>query len=134
MKTPRELLVAAREVIAAPERWCQHAAARTANNSAVTCGDVDAVKWCMSGALSLVGVPDFAQKKMPLETLTAHSRAWEAATLHLERAVREIRREQGLRPYPVIAFNDLAEDHAEVLTAYDRAIECAEATEREAAA
>ena len=120
MKTPRELLVEARETIAEPERWCRHAAARTATGRGVTCGDPEATAWCMSGALGMAAIRDMDGGEKSGDELKRHHEAWERATLHLDGACKVLRR---AAPYPIMAFNDMAQDHAIVLRAFDLAIE-----------
>lgn len=50
----REILVAAREKISAPERWTQFVGARTDDGYATYWGDPEAVCWCALGAVSAI--------------------------------------------------------------------------------
>lgn len=49
--TPLEVLIAARELISAPERWTTGWYARDANHETTHSHSPDAVRWCAAGAL-----------------------------------------------------------------------------------
>jgi hypothetical protein len=94
----REVLIAARKKIERPECWTQRAYARDEEYSTVSPSDKLAVCWCSIGALCAV-TDDNGQ--------FAHARDSLAAVL------------DGMS---VFCFND-THTHAEVLAAFDRAIE-----------
>lgn len=91
--TPREILTAARALIAEPERWTQGAYARDAAGVPVDDSAETAICWCASGALfkfsslpgadrarsavaSIVGpIPDFNDHHTHAEVLAAFDKA-----------------------------------------------------------
>lgn len=96
--TPREILIAARAKIEAPERWTKEAYALDANGDHVACDYEGAVRWCAVGAIGYVG-----------QEL-------------IDTAFREFLPEGWI----LENWNDAPErTHAEVLAAFDRAIELA---------
>lgn len=97
--TDREVLIAARLLIARPERWTHGASARYADG--LSCGPQSphAVCWCATGALIRV-TPPFGSGLL-----------WGALRMLREVVVME----------PAL-YND-THTHAEVLIMYDRAIE-----------
>jgi hypothetical protein len=99
--TPAQVLRAARERIAVPERWTQGASARTISGIGVDAFDYGAVQWCAYGAIRVDGVHD--------HELQLFFRAIGAMD-------------------SIGTWNDApGRTHAEVLDAFDRAIALAEA-------
>lgn len=97
-----EILRAARERIADPERWCQGYYAQDPNGAEVEPDDVQACKWCAVGSLCL----------------EVQSR--DEAHLYLVDAAREV----GITP---TAIND-GRGHSAVMVLFDRAMQLAEAS------
>jgi hypothetical protein len=96
--TPVEILKAARGRIDTPDKWTTGAYARTADNKTQNCDSGYACKWCAYGAILLVT---------------------EEPTGEYFEAVRMLEDEcDG----SVVNYND-THTHAEVLAAFDRAIE-----------
>ena len=52
--TPTELLIEARKLIEAPERWCQAQFAYTVDDRPTHAADITACKWCMDGAIDKI--------------------------------------------------------------------------------
>jgi hypothetical protein len=98
--SPVEILKAARELIAKPERWTRGCGARNASGQDVNAHSDDATCWCAIGAI--VKVSD--DNPVPAEML-------------LRRALPD----GGF----ISAFND-SHDHAEVLALFDAAIASAQ--------
>lgn len=105
MSNPREILIAAREKITTPERWCQGAHARDEGGQTVLAKDPAACVWCIDGALW--AVTRFTQTSARASAsilLGEQIGAYSANSIH--------------------KWNDAPErTHAEVLAAFDRAIE-----------
>lgn len=101
--TTLEVLTAARELIADPGRWTQRAGARDAYGCPVPADWSGACQWCASGA---VWAAIYASKESYDD----------AAVLAI---FAPLNREAANN---LLAFND-TEGHAEVLAAFDRAIE-----------
>ncbi len=98
--TALEALIAARELISAPERWTQNAYARDRTGRPVLATGNRAVCWCGDGALYRVTYPCHA------------TYAW---------AIRALARRVGTE-FPL--FQDVPRrTHAEVLAVFDAAIE-----------
>jgi hypothetical protein len=91
-----EVLKAARERIAVPERWTQGCAARTSSGEPRFTGDPDAARWCAIGSI-------FHDHPY----LTAATDAYAAVVDVVKGNLSE--------------FND-SHTHSEVLAAFDRAI------------
>ena len=133
MTTARDILTAARALIAQPEAWTQHAYARAnkdlvANRSgtpSVHFSSDRAVCWCSYGAVNRAGYG--GGEFMPL--MTSHRIA------EINLAKQALARAMGGRPFDdeleadwklcnIAKFNDAeGRTHAEVLAAFDRAIE-----------
>lgn len=106
MKTTKQILIEARAVIALPEHWTQEHCARNAKGDPAPSGyDSDAVCWCSVGALEKVMGVDYF-----------HYRS------HGPKSLLDSVVPSGVG---IIGFND-GNTHAEVLAAFDRAIESAE--------
>lgn len=105
-----KLLQDARNLISKPENWTQDDFAKTADGSGTySCSD-EAVCWCSLGALIKVSPPDENnQTKKP-------------AKLALRKAMGGA----------IAIFND-AHTHAEVIAAWDKAIELAKEEQNESA-
>ena len=98
----KQILIDARKLIEAPERWTQHTYAKTKNGLEVSSRDRRAVCWCSAGAYNKVTEDmDYSSPKALL--------AWDALVSAT-----------GI----VTKFND-THTHAEVLAAFDKAIEMA---------
>lgn len=93
--SPVEILKAARELIAKPERWTRGSGARDASGQDVDASSDDAVCWCAIGAIVRV-----SENPVPAEML-----------------LRRVLPDGGF----ISAFND-SHDHAEVLALFDAAI------------
>lgn len=104
-KTTVQVLREARALISDPERWSKGWFAKDSGRHHVSPCDPRAVRWCALGA-----VRHASQEK-----------GWMGAKRLLDRAV----------PSHIVSVNDAkgnrAEVHAQVLAAFDRAIELAEA-------
>lgn len=111
--TTREILIAARALIATPERWTQGDRARDAAGAPIDPCDPRAVCWCISGALEAA---DPSGSDMD---------GFIGAALALEKVI------VGLGHRAAIGdFNDAPErTHAEVLAAFDKAIAATEAAQ-----
>ena len=115
-KTPLDLLVEAREIIAPPSAWTTHTYARDQRGAGCPPEGDRAVCWCAIGAL-------YRAAGSPVED----------APDNVERALTILReqldasRPEGLERVGVGTYND-THDHAEVLVLYGRAIACAGAT------
>jgi len=106
--TPKEILIAARAKIEAPERWTQGAYAKTAKRNKARCDSPKAVCWCVIGAIAHVA------------DVTPGS-----VTDQLSGSLNEA---IGLGPnsWELVDWNDApTRTHAEVLAAFDRAIAAA---------
>lgn len=104
MTTTRDTLVAARALIAEPGMWTQRAFARNANGLPVSDSYGLATCWCSVGAIRV------ASKRSSVRADTASAL---------------VRRGIG-NPESLAEWNDAPErTHAEVLEAFDRAIEAA---------
>jgi hypothetical protein len=101
-RSTAEILRAARERIADPERWCQGYYARDPNGAEVEPDDVQACKWCAVGSLCL---------EVPWR---------DEAHLYLVTAAIEV-------GTTTTAIND-GRDHSAVMALFNRAIELAEAS------
>ena len=104
--TPREILIAARAKIEAPERWTKGAFARSARGRKVRLDGGKARCWCMLGALQEVEMSPIRFRQ-----------AWAllVPAISVPDSISE-----------VVLWNDAPErTHAEVLAAFDRAIELA---------
>jgi hypothetical protein len=100
--TPKEILIAARAKIEAPERWTQGNEARDANGNPVGPNSVYAVRWCSAAALN---------------ASEANYDEWLAARNLLLRAFG--------KKYGTITRHNDTSTHAEVRSAFDRAIAAA---------
>lgn len=98
--TPVEILKAARELIAKPERWTRGCGARDASGEDVEARSDAAICWCAIGAI--VRVSD--DNPVPAEML-----------------LRRVLPDGGF----ISSFND-SHDHAEVVALFDRAIASAQ--------
>ena len=108
--TPKEILIAARAKIEAPERWTQGAFAKTAKRNKANPNSPRAVCWCILGAVSAVTGDN---PNRPDRAISSRL----AAATNVD-AYNEC----------VIEWNDAPERaHAEVLAAFDRAIAAADA-------
>lgn len=105
--SPREVLEAARERIADPIRHTRRVAARTAGGTPCAAKSERACSWCVLGAIASV---------------EGSTEAKVAAEVFLHRALPA-----GF--CAIDAFNDAAE-HADIIAAFDRAIDLARAEER----
>ncbi len=105
MKTTKEILTAARALIAKPEAWTQGALAREAPlaGGQVGVSSARATCWCAEGAVC-VAIADLSDG--------AWGDAYNASVAALRAAMGD---------QPVHIFND-ANGHPAVLAAYDRAI------------
>lgn len=101
--TPLKALQAARARIATS--WTTGAFARYPNGYACSSEDPQAVRWCAAGALTLA--------------CRFEAGAWEKARGYLDRVIK---------PGQLVTYND-THSHAEVLAAFDKAIELAKAKE-----
>lgn len=97
--TTKEILIAARAKIDAPERWTQGVVARNADGHPTYISAENAVCWCIAGAITSVGGDDVACGVFLRATGTKHIGKWN---------------------------DDPTRTHAEVLAAFDRAIAAAE--------
>jgi hypothetical protein len=98
--TTKEVLIRARKLIEDPKRWTQHASARTGDGEDVLAENPQACQFCLYGALAAV-----------------------AGYGHEERAFAAMWDSLGTHP---IDWNDEpGRSHAEVLAAFDHAIETA---------
>lgn len=97
-----KLLQDARNLISKPENWTQVDFAKKADGSGTYSHSDDAVCWCSLGALNKV------------DSLSENSQVRKLAKAFLKAAMGE----------PVAVFNDY-HTHAEVLAAWDKAIELA---------
>jgi hypothetical protein len=106
---PSEILRRAKERIGTPDRWCKGVLARDARGSIASTDEDAACQWCASGAiLAETGKVDSTTR------LNSTCTVWDAF------------RAAGI-PYSIPAWNDAPErTHAEVLSAFDRAITLAE--------
>lgn len=102
-----EVLVAARELISAPERWTTGVLARNSKRHTVEPDDPSAICWCGMGAVVAVTPPQ--------ERVLAPNDHW----MYLP-ALNRLRATVGYDIFP--DFND-SHDHAQVLAAFDAAIE-----------
>lgn len=100
MKTTAEILIEARKLIEKPENWTQGVDARDSRGIAVDYDHGGAVCWCAAGAISRIGKMSDA----------------------VGDAERTMRLAIGFGF--ISSFND-SRTHAEVLAAFDRAIEAA---------
>ncbi len=83
--TPRDVLLAAADLLEPEGRWCQETGARDAAGNAVCTYDPGAVCWCMAGAISMAGdsydsrhgAYDLVEKWLPFEYRSAP--AWNDA-------------------------------------------------------
>ncbi len=102
-KEVHDVLVAARALIAAPERWCKGAVARTQGGLPTTPCDPRAVAWCANGACICVAPNDRLR--------------WKAL---------DALQESSFRPVP--SANDApSTTHADILALFDKAIEATRA-------
>lgn len=108
MTTTVEVLKAAREIISAPEHWCQGATARDADGVKTYPADPDACRWCAYGALLKAAGNFRAADDGPL-----------LLAAQLPRGVG------------IGVFND-SHEHAEVIAVFDKAIETEELRQPEA--
>lgn len=99
-----DILIKARELISDPERWTQGVNARNRAGGLTSPENDAAVCWCGIGALCRVAGDDDLH--------------WAKAVVFLHKTAREA----GFKDFP--DFNDTS-THAEVLAAFDRAIEAA---------
>ena len=97
MSDDTEVLTKARDLISSPERWTQGASARSASGDVVHVSSPDAVSWCALGAI---------------EKAADYKETW------FEEAVKLC----DVIPHGIATFND-SHAHAEVLAAFDKAIE-----------
>lgn len=101
----REILIGARKLIEKPENWTQGAKSRDINGKPSVFGyKASAVCWCMLGAMEMTG-----------KSLFANNKAQQVIELVINMN-------------SIIRWNDSPDrTHAEVLAAFDRAIElCSE--------
>jgi hypothetical protein len=104
--TPKEILIAARAKIEAPERWTHGAYARDAAGRKVEPTCPDAVRWCVRGAID--ASTEQHSNKRPSSVLFSQAVA-------------------GYGALYIPIWNDAPNrTHAEVLAAFDRAIAAAE--------
>ena len=105
--TPREVLIAARALIATPDTWTQGYAARDASGAPVTATWSRATSFCMYGAvLKITECQDHNKRRTVLNLLYAEC-------------------QQGLnsRFVNITGFNDTyGRTHADVLKVFDEAI------------
>jgi len=105
MTTTRDILIAARALIADPERWTRRVSARAAAEKVCDATDDAAVAWCATGAI---------------ERCVSDDTEWQDA---LE-ALRSVLVPTTLITGHITAWNDRpSTTHADVLAAFDRAIE-----------
>lgn len=100
-KTTREVLIEARKLIEKPDGWCRGTDAKDESGRCVRCDDPHARSFCAVGALARV----------------SDKHEFESAYLALRRGLPT----RG----GVATFND-THTHAEVIAAFDRAIEAAQ--------
>lgn len=101
VRTPSEVLRAARELISVPERWTQDATARSVKRRPVLPRSQKAVCWCSVGAIDRATESTFSP-----EAMDARSFLRDAAKTNV-----------------ISTWNDMrSRTHAEVLAAFDRAI------------
>ena len=105
MSDATDVLVAARDLIAEPERWTQGSPARDAQGNRTGWGAPAAVCWCAVGAVEKAA-----------ESATALSGR---RSVLVEAAMSELRHAIGR--HAIFLFND-SHSHAEVLAAFDKAI------------
>lgn len=98
--TTADTLRAARALIEKPERWAQGAVALKANGEACPATSNSACQWCASGAVEMVA-QDYKESNAALRLLYE------------------------VIGSPIGEFND-DHTHAEVIAAFDRAVELAE--------
>jgi hypothetical protein len=106
MKTTREVLVAARALIARPEAWTQGALARTVENGVASSVGDFATCWCAEGAVVKVGGDEIWHEV-------------EGGRCLYEQTLDALRVAAG--GIAIHRFND-THSHADVLAAFDRAI------------
>ena len=111
-RTYLEIFEKARTLIAQPENWTKKEDARNAQGEAVNIRDVHAVKWCAMGAIRREIAPTTR------ETI-------DIVTVRMMARLRSILRDaSGCVHILPTEWNDAPErTHAEVLTAFDNAIE-----------
>ena len=97
MSDDTKVLTKARDLISSPERWTQGASARSANGCPVRVSCPDAVSWCALGAI---------------EKAAGNRNEW----------LDEMAKLRAVVGSSIIRFNDF-HTHAEVLAAFDKAIE-----------
>ena len=116
--TPRELLVAARAIIARPEAWTQGTGARDAAGEPIGVEHPDAVSWCATGALdcAMYRHADSLEVPLPLH------RACERAGAILLNSVRSLT----LGHYTEISTYNDATNHGCIVHTIDIAISDAE--------
>ena len=101
MKSAHQILVEARELLSVPERWTKDEYARDPSGEAVMPLSERAVCWCTIGAMYRIA--------------GAHGDELRKAKRALERATQD---------GAIAVFNDdPSRTHAEILAAFDRAIE-----------
>lgn len=115
MMKPTEILRDARKLIAEPQKWTTRSFARTASGEAVSWGDPNAVCFCSLGAIYKAADGQRDNNEFDVSCSRAKEALCDAIT-----ATGWVR--------DVINFND-AKNHEIVLSAFDRAIAIAEATE-----
>ena len=115
--SPLETLIKARELISDPERWTQGVYARNRSGHRVIYYESDACRFCSLGAI----------RRSVSETGGFDLKREMDATSILARAIAGVSpRKQWSSEAVVFEFND-THTHAEVLAAFDRAIERARA-------
>ena len=114
-QTELEVFTAARATIAQPENWTQGAAARNANGYSMFADNPYAVQWCSTGVLDKVNPVDKTGRKFPAGQLN----------LTLGNHINGFYEQQLGEDYEdVCGWNDdPARTHAEVLAAFDSAID-----------
>lgn len=103
------ILIASRAILENPERWCQDDFARDAQRKSVKPRDSSAARWCSLGALTCASAPFDSTLQEEAEEYLGY-----AAGLEFEETIED--------------WNDSTHrTHAEVLAAFDKAIEQARA-------
>lgn len=110
--TPVEILKAARELIAKPERWTRGCMARDELGNHVGVDDPEATCWCALGAISKA-------------SCCKDDDEWWIAAIPAEEVVRRKIVALGFTMPAISSFND-SHDHAEVLALFDAAIASAQ--------
>lgn len=115
IENARDFLVASRNVIADPEHWTQGMWACDSDGESVDSCSPDAVRWCAVGAM----------EKVDSHHEFFDFRIWRKAQKELVETMRRLDREEGNECESGSSIQDYNDtySHAEVLRAFDLAIE-----------